>query len=138
MISLWILLSIGVGLLILEILFASFFLMFVGIGFIITAILGIFIDFESLALPAIVLQSISVGITTLLSLVFLRKPLKRIFSHSQTLKENFLDSSGEGVIQEGMVYFKGTLWKFEGERIYNDGDKVRIKGVKNNRLILEP
>ncbi len=61
MISLWILLSIGVGLLILEILFASFFLMFVGIGFIITAILGIFIDFESLALPAIVSQSISVG-----------------------------------------------------------------------------
>ena len=64
------------------------------------------------------------------------KPLKAKFNqHESEVKDDFLNESGEGEIREGMVYFKGTLWRYDGDLA--EGSKVRVRGTKGNKVVLE-
>lgn len=135
--SFWIMCSVGVLLVILEIFLGSFFLLFFGLGFLAVAFLGLLTDFAWFGIAPLVVQAILICAISL-CLLLLRKPIKRLFRHSQELGEDFLDSGGEGEIREGMAYFKGTLWKIQGDAsAYTEGQKVRIKSVKNNRVEIE-
>lgn len=133
----WILLCVGILLVILEIFFASFFLIFLGLGFIFAGLFELAFGFSSFGVNPIVLQAIFIAVISIVLLIFLKPYFKKLFSSSEKLKEDFLDESGEGEIKDNMVYFKGTLWAFEGSAKYSEGQIVKIKGVKNNRLILE-
>ncbi|TLD82059.1 hypothetical protein LS68_003420 [Helicobacter sp. MIT 05-5293] len=135
--SFWILLSIGVVLVVAEMFSGSFFLLFVGFGFVLTGILEWLIGFENLGMNPIFIQTALICLISILSLIFIKPSIKRLLQKSEEYKEDFLDEQGEGEIKQGMVYFKGTLWSFEGDRHYDEGQKVRVKGVKNNHLILE-
>ena len=75
--------------------------------------------------------------TTSLGLrVALRKPLKAKFNqHESEVKDDFLNESGDGEIREGMVYYKGTLWRYDGNLA--EGTKVRVQGTKGNKVVLQ-
>ena len=49
--------------------------------------------------------------------------------------EEFLDEAGVGEIRENMVYFKGTLWKYDGNLA--NGEKVTVLGTKGDKVILK-
>ncbi|CAM2793909.1 NfeD family protein [Helicobacter sp. MIT 03-1614] len=140
-----ILLGVGIAVIIAEIFFGSFFLLFVGIGFCITSAIEFFIGFHHFG-NAFVWQAVSICLFSLLSLVALRKPIKSWFSHSQVYEDSLLEG-GIGEIQQGMVYFKGTLWAYEQESKENsqqpsynlqEGDKVKVLEIKDNKAIIQP
>lgn len=100
--------------------------------------------------------ALALGLTALLSLAFelsiaslaaicavlaviffftIRTPLKRFFM-SKKSKEDFLDESGQGVVKEGMIYFKGTLWRADTSGL-SEGQSVKVKGCQNGELIIE-
>ena len=139
-----ILLSIGIGLIIAEMFLGSFFLLFVGLGFVITALLEWVIGFENYG-NVYVLWALSIGIFSALSLIVLRKPLKKRFGKTEGYDDDFLShSEGVGVIKEGMVYFKGTLWGYElasesqstHQATLSDGTQVRVVQIREGRAII--
>lgn len=133
-----ILLIVGIFAVVVEIFFASFFLLFIGIGFCITALLEYFLEFERFGNP-LMWQSVSICAFSLISLVLLRKPIKSWFHRSQHYKDNLFDE-GVGEIREGMVYFKGTLWAYETSSqnfTPKEGDKVKVVAIKGNKAIID-
>lgn len=55
---------------------------------------------------------------------------------SKKSKDDFLDESGQGVVKEGMVYFKGTLWRADTSGL-NEVQSVKVKGIQNGKIIIE-
>lgn len=77
-------------------------------------------------------------ISALLAVIFfftIRAPLKRFFM-SKKSKDDFLDESGQGVVKEGMIYFKGTLWRADTSSL-SEGQSVKVKGIQNGKIIIE-
>lgn len=123
-------LALGALLIVAELLIGSFFIMFVGVGFLIVGILGFFIDLLWYH------QILLVAIVSVVLLFTLKKPIKEKFYNSKNeIKDDFLNESGEGEVKEGKIYFKGTLWSYDGD--LKEGSKVRIVGTKGNKVILE-
>lgn len=122
----------------LELLLGSFYLCFLGLGFALSALLEWWLGFENYG-NVYVLCALSVGVFSLLGLVFLRKPLSRLMRGSSGFDDDFLNAQGVGEVREGMVYFKGTLWHCEnlGALGYKDGDKVQVKGTRGNAVELD-
>ncbi|WP_236861376.1 NfeD family protein [Campylobacter sp. RM16192] len=113
-----------------ELLIGSFFIMFFGLGFLIVGIFGFFI--EMLWYHQILL----VAIISIILLFTLKKPIEEKFYNSKNeVKDDFLNESGIGEVKEGKVYFKGTLWNYDGE--LKEGDKVQVIGTKVNKVILK-
>ena len=130
MIPAYLMLAAGVGLVMLEFMLGSFFVLFFGLGFLAVGVLGFFVDI------AWEYQILLIAIVSLVLLFALRKPLKAKFNqHESEVKDDFLNESGEGEIREGMVYFKGTLWRYDGDLA--EGSKVRVLGTKGNKVVLE-
>lgn len=130
------LLGAGMVMIIAEIFFGSFFLFFIGIGLCITSVLEFFIGFETFG-NSFVWQAISICFFSFISLIALRKPIKKWFNRSQVYEDKLCEG-GEGEIREGMVYFKGTLWAYEdANHLFKEGDKVKVKRILDNKAILE-
>ena len=130
MIPVYLMLAAGVALIALEFMLGSFFVLFFGLGFLAVGVLGFFIDI------AWEYQILLIAIVSLVLLFALRKPLKAKFnSHENELKDDFLNESGDGEIREGMVYYKGTLWRYDGNLA--EGTKVRVQGTKGNKVVLQ-
>lgn len=114
---------------IIELAFLDFscFLIALALGF--SAICSLFIEL-SITIWAV--------ISALLAVIFfftIRAPLKRFFM-SKKSKDDFLDESGQGVVKEGMVYFKGTLWRADTSDL-SEGQSVKVKGIQNGKIIIE-
>ncbi len=146
------LLCCSIALIIAEIFFLSFFLLFIGIGLLITAGIEYFIGFSTFG-NIYVGQSLSVCICSLLSLILLKKPIKLWFENSQHYNDFLQNASGIGEIQDGMVYFKGALWayKLHDSKTHDtdikladsitsalkEGDKVKVLEIKDNKVIIQ-
>ena len=100
---------------IIELVFLDFSCFIIALALGISAICSLFIEL-SITIWAV--------ISALLAVIFfftIRAPLKRFFM-SKKSKDDFLDESGQGVVKDGMIYFKGTVWRAdtsglsEGER----------------------
>ena len=129
MISPYIMLAIGAVLCALEFTLFSFYLLFFGLAFIIVGAVNFGFDFEW---PY---QILGVAGLAIILLVLLKAPLKSKFmSRKESFNEEFLDEAGVGEIRENMVYFKGTLWKYDGN--LPNGEKVRVLGTKGDKVIL--
>lgn len=132
-----IMLSIGVGLCVAELVLMNFVLIFFGASFIVVGLLNLGFRF------AWQWQILCAFVLAFVLLFAFKKPLNRLFhKSSDEYKDNFLDESGVGEIKEGMVYFKGTLWESDeiDELIkngLNDGDKVRVLGIKDGKVVVE-
>jgi len=133
---------IGLVLFLLELVIPGFVIFFFGVGAWITALLCL------IAHPGINIQIVVFAVTSVLSLLALRKMIqKRFFYNKPGLSESVEDEfTGKEALalmdfepgKNGKVDFKGTTWKAESKSTINEGEIVIIKGKENFKLIVEP
>ena len=122
--------AIGALLCVAELMLFSFYLLFFGVAFIIVGAVNFGFNFEW---PY---QILGVAALAIILLVLLKAPLKSKFmAKKESFNEEFLDEPGVGEIRENMVYFKGTLWKYDGS--LKNGEKVQVLGTKGDKVILK-
>ncbi len=122
--------AIGALLCVAELMLFSFYLLFFGVAFIIVGAVNFGFNFEW---PY---QILGVAALAIILLVLLKAPLKSKFmAKKESFNEEFLDEPGVGEIRENMVYFKGTLWKYDGG--LKNGEKVQVLGTKGDKVILK-
>ena len=130
MISPFIMIAIGALLCVAELMLFSFYLLFFGLAFIIIGAVNFGVAFEW---PY---QILGVSALAIVLLALLKAPLKSKFmARKESFNEEFLDEAGVGEIRENMVYFKGTLWKYDGS--LKNGEKVQVLGTKGDKVILK-
>jgi inner membrane protein len=133
---------IGLVLFLLELVIPGFVIFFFGVGAWATALLCL------IAHPGINLQAIVFAVTSILSLLGLRKMIqKRFFYSKEELSKEVEDEfSGKEAVaitdlepgKNGKVEFKGTQWKAESASSIREGDRVTIKEKQDFKLIVEP
>lgn len=114
---------------IIELVFLDFSCFIIALALGISAICSLFIEL-SITIWAV--------ISALLAVIFfftIRAPLKRFFM-SKKSKDDFLDESGQGVVKDGMIYFKGTMWRADTSSL-SEGQSVKVKGIQNGKIIIE-
>ena len=122
--------AIGALLCVAELMLFSFYLLFFGVAFIIVGAVNFGFNFEWS------FQILAVLVLAFILLVLLKAPLKSKFmAKKESFNEEFLDEAGVGEIRENMVYFKGTLWKYDGG--LKNGEKVQVLGTKGDKVILK-
>lgn len=130
MISPFIMIAIGALLCVAELMLFSFYLLFFGVAFIIVGAVNFGFGFEWSFQILVVLA------LAFILLALLKAPLKSKFmAKKESFNEEFLDEPGVGEIRENMVYFKGTLWKYDG--VLKNGEKVQVLGTKGDKVILK-
>jgi len=133
---------IGLVLFLLELIIPGFVIFFFGVGAWVTALLCLIAD------PGLNLQAIVFAVSSVLSLLGLRKMIQKKFFYSkdELSKEVEDEFSGREAIalidmepgKNGKVEFKGTQWSAESESPIREGDRVIIKEKQNFKLIVEP
>ena len=127
------LLALGILLIGLEALTFSFVLFFVGIGFVIVSAISYFYMFDNG-----ILQIAAAFVLALILAFALRKTLMSKLSKPSNKKEERAHVRGIGIIEDGAVKFDGTFWKtLDDISGYKNGDKVKIKDVVDNMVVLE-
>jgi len=115
------LLGFGFLLLGVEILLFSFYLLWIGFGFIIVSLLSMMITFNN------GLTQISLAlIIGLVMLYFFKKPLQTIMK-AQKKPERVVHKSGLGIVMDGSIKMNGTFWQTDDDlSAFNNGDKVDV------------
>ena len=126
------LLALGIVLIGLEALIFSFVLLWIGIGFIIVALLTYMGLFESGYVQ--IAAAVSIGLVLVLAL---RKWSMAMINKSEDSSEEQIHKSGVGVIDGGMIKMDGTYWQSDDDLSgYKDGDRVEVIDVVNNKAKL--
>ena len=126
------LLALGIILIGLEALIFSFVLLWIGIGFIVVALLSYLLLFES----GYVQIAVAVSIGLLLVLV-LRKWSMNLVNKSEDDSEEKIHKGGVGVIDGGMIKMNGTYWQSDDDLSgYKEGDRVEVIDIVNNKAKL--
>jgi membrane protein implicated in regulation of membrane protease activity len=130
---------IGLILFLLELVVPGFVIFFFGVGAWVTALVCL------IAAPGTNLQIIIFAVTSVLSLIALRKIIQKKFFYSkgnksEAVEDEFTGKEGVaitdfGKAQKGKVEFKGTRWNAESESDIKEGQSVII--IKNENLILK-
>jgi len=127
----YILLGIGVVLIGLEALIASFVIIWFGLGFILTAFISMGYDFSDG-----VWQLACVSIISIVLIFALRKKaLEKFLKPEEEITDNFLSEGGIGEIKNGKVFFKGTYWEIDSdidEKQFEDGEKIEVIETSRN------
>lgn len=134
---------IGLALFLLELVLPGFVIFFFGVGAWITALLCL------VANPNLNIQVLVFAVTSVLSLLALRKMIQKRFflakddGLSDSVEDEFtgkeavaLNSFKPG--DTGKVDFKGTSWKAESDSEIHEGQRVVIKNKESFKLIVEP
>jgi membrane protein implicated in regulation of membrane protease activity len=126
------LLAIGIVMIGLEALIFSFFLVWLGVGFVIVAGLSYFGLFESGT--AQIATAVSIGLV----LVFvLRKWSMNMVNKTEDDSEEKIHKGGVGTVDKGMIKLDGTFWQTDDDLSgYKDGDKVEVADIINNKAKL--
>lgn len=127
-----ILITLGVIFLFIELITLTFFSIFIAIGFFVVGAVAFFMEF------GILWQLFFVALISLVMTFLLKKPIKKHFNkNDETIKDNFLDESGVGIVKNGMIYYKGTFWRIDDIGSFDEGDRVEVLGVDGNRLLIK-
>jgi len=132
----------GLFLLLLELVLPGFVVIFFGLGAWVTALLCL------VANPGLDLQIIVFFVTSLISLVFLRRLLRKAFFKGEsaspaTLEEEFVNKKAIALTdikkgENGKVEFKGASWQAIAEDDIIAGDTVIITGKESIVLNVKP
>ena len=126
------LLALGIVLIGIEALLFSFVLLWIGIGFIAVAILSYFTLFASGYVQIAV--AVSIGLVLVLAL---RKWSMTLINKSADDTEEKIHKSGVGIVEGGMIKMNGTYWQSDDDlSIYNEGDRVEVVDIINNKVKL--
>jgi membrane protein implicated in regulation of membrane protease activity len=133
---------IGLVLLLAELVIPGFFIFFFGLGAWVTALVCLIWE------PSINLQMIIFGITSILSLVALRRMIQKKFLYhnskdSDQVEDEFtgkeaIAANDFGIEKTGKVNFKGTTWLSESQSEIKEGQRVIIIKKDSFKLIVEP
>jgi membrane protein implicated in regulation of membrane protease activity len=133
---------IGLGLFLLELVIPGFFIFFFGLGAWVTALVCLLVE------PGTNLQIVIFAVTSVLSLIGLRKIIQKKFFYSKgNLSEDVEDEfTGKEAIakadfgsdRNGKVEFKGTMWNAESKAEIKAGQRVIIMEKDSFKLIVEP
>jgi len=133
---------IGLVLFLLELVIPGFFIFFFGLGAWITAIVCLIGD------PGTNLQILIFAVTSVLSLIALRRIIQKKFfyskgNQSEEVEDEFtgkeaLSTTDFGGDKNGKVEFKGTTWKAESASEIKEGQRVVIIEKDSFKLIVEP
>lgn len=133
---------IGLVLFLLELVIPGFVLFFFGVGAWVTALLCL------IANPGINLQGIVFAVTSVLSLLALRKMIQKKFFYNKEdrsgeVEDEFTGKEAVAVTsfgpgRKGKVEFKGTTWTAESESEIKDRQTVIIIDKDSFKLIVEP
>ena len=132
----------GLLLLLGELVIPGFFIFFFGLGAWVTALVCLIWE------PSVNLQMVIFGLTSILSLVALRRIMqKKFFNHDNKKSEEVEDeftgheavaANDFGNEKTGKVFFKGTTWMSESNAEIKEGQRVIIRKKDNFKLIVEP
>lgn len=132
----------GLGLFLLELVIPGFFIFFFGLGAWVTALICLIVT------PGTNMQIIIFAVTSVISLLALRKVIQRKFFYSKgTLSADVEDeftgkealaTSDFGGMKHGKVEFKGTTWTAESVTEISEGQRVIIIEKDSFKLIVEP
>ena len=133
---------IGLVLFLLELVLPGFVIFFFGVGAWATAILCLFAE------PSINIQIVVFAVTSVLSLLALRKIIQKKFFYrsegrSEEVEDEFTGKEAKALTDfgkeiQGKVEFKGTNWKAESSSEIKNGQTVIIREKENFKLIVEP
>jgi inner membrane protein len=133
---------IGLGLFLLELVIPGFFIFFFGLGAWVTALVCLIGE------PGTNLQIIIFAVTSVLTLVLLRRVIQKKFfynkgTQSEDVEDEFtgkeaLATTGFGSSVKGKVEFKGTTWNAESKSEIKEGQRVTITKKDNFTLTVEP
>ncbi|MFZ2340462.1 MAG: NfeD family protein [Bacteroidales bacterium] len=133
---------IGLALFLLELVLPGFVIFFFGVGAWVTALLCL------IGNPGINLQAIVFAVTSVLSLILLRKMIQNRFFYSKDdlskqVEDEFTGKEAVAVMdfgpgQTGKIEFKGASWKAESDSSIHKGDRVIVKEKEDFKLIVEP
>ncbi len=133
---------IGLGLFLLELVIPGFFIFFFGLGAWITALVCLIGE------PGTNVQIVIFAITSVLSLIALRRIIQKKFFYSKgTQSEDVEDeftgkeavaTTDFGGLKNGKVEFKGTTWSAESISEIKEGQRVVIIEKDSFKLIVEP
>ena len=119
---------IGGTLLLCELFVFSYFLLFIGIGVVLTGVLNFFGLFGSLAT-----QLVSIVLCSMLALLVLKPLLKRFSKPSEKFIENanlqLKIGSKARVVENGIIECNGTMWKCDTTG-FEIGQSVKIADFK--------
>ncbi len=135
---------IGLGLFLLELVIPGFFIFFFGLGAWVTALFCLIVNPDSISN----LQMIIFAVTSVLSLVILRRIIQKKFFYSKNnlseeVEDEFTGKDALAVVdfgpdKIGKVEFKGTTWKAESKFEIKEGQTAVIIEKKNISLLVEP
>jgi inner membrane protein len=133
---------IGLVLFLLELVIPGFFIFFFGLGAWVTALVCLIVE------PGTNLQIIIFAVTSVLSLIALRRIIQKKFFYSkgnlsESVEDEFtgkeaLATTDFGGITNGKVEFKGTRWNAESKSEIKKGQRVVIIEKDSFKLIVEP
>lgn len=130
----WILIF-GTILLVIELLLVnSFYILWYGIGFILSGGIGWLFGYENYTIQGF----IGVAIGAILMFLFRKKLLSKIFKINN--KDEFLLEKGRGVVlEDSLVKFRGTTWKYENrsDDTFETGEEVLVIPATNNNVFIE-
>jgi len=133
---------IGLLLFLLELVLPGFVIFFFGVGAWITALVCLVFN------PGTNLQILIFAVTSVLSLVLLRRMIQRKILYgrkdtSSEVEDEFTGREAKAITdiapgKAGKVEFKGTTWNAECETPVNEGDTVIITGKESFKLFVKP
>ncbi|MDR2100198.1 MAG: hypothetical protein LBP40_05170 [Campylobacteraceae bacterium] len=129
----WVLI-IGVVILALELAVGSFYLLWYGLGLIVSGSIGWAIGSEDYITQGV----IGLGIGLVLMIIFRKRLAEKMLG--KKIKDEFLLEEGEGVIKEGgLVEFRGTTWRYDNEKgeIFKIDEKVLVRPTKTNKVFIK-
>ncbi len=131
----------GLVLFLLELLIPGFVIIFFGVGAWVTAIVCLIHN------PGVNIQIIIFAVTSILSLIALRRLIQNKFFYSREtsadVDDEFTGKEAEaksdiGPGKKGKVEFKGTIWKADSNSDIKEGQSVIILEKDNFTLFVEP
>ncbi|HRE40423.1 MAG TPA: NfeD family protein [Ignavibacteria bacterium] len=134
---------VGIILLLSELIIPGFVIFFFGIGALVTSLIIFFVGIESVPIQILIFL-----LSSILSLVLLRKYFSKLFKgkvdNKEELKDEFLGKKCL-VINEikpnslkGKVELNGAIWEADSEFFIERGVTVEIIGRNNITLIVKP
>ncbi|MBN2815051.1 MAG: nodulation efficiency protein D [Campylobacterales bacterium] len=132
--SAMLLIAMGIGLIALEALLFSFVVFWFGVATILVGFSSYFIEYNDG-----LWQLATIALIALLLLFTLRSKALERFMKSQDHEhnDNFFNTSGEGEVRNGKVYFKGTYWKIESQQLFSEGERVRVTSTEGSTAQVE-
>ncbi|MDR2081629.1 MAG: hypothetical protein LBP54_07085 [Campylobacteraceae bacterium] len=129
----WILI-IGVIILALELAVGSFYLLWYGLGLIISGAIGWAVGSEDWIVQGV--TGLAIGLV--LMILFRKRLAQKLLG--KKIQDEFLLEDGEGVIKEGgLVEFRGTTWRYDKEKseIFEINERVVVRPTKTNRVFVK-